>query len=66
MSVSVRTTDRIAVIRMLRPKRPNAADAATAKSPVDAFRTIDADHGLEVAMFTSYAGCLPIHSSIAR
>src|SRR3984957_2874427 len=52
MSVSVTTTDRIAVIRMLRPERRNAVDAVTAKSLADAFRTFDADQGLDVAVFT--------------
>src|SRR6202035_3826737 len=42
----------IAVIRMLRPERRNAVDAATAKSLADAFRTFDADQGLDVAVFT--------------
>jgi enoyl-CoA hydratase len=52
MSVSVTITDRIAVIRMLRPERRNAVDAATAKSLADAFRAFDADQGLDVAVFT--------------
>ena len=52
MSVSVTTTDRITVIRMLRPERRNAVDAATAKSLADAFRAFDADQGLDVAVFT--------------
>ena len=51
MSVSVTTTDRIAIIRMQRPERRNAVDAAAAKSLADAFRAFDADQGLDVAVF---------------
>jgi enoyl-CoA hydratase len=52
MSVSVTRIDRIAVIRILRPERRNAVDAATAGSLADAFRAFDADEGLDVAVFT--------------
>jgi len=52
MSVSVTAIDRIAVIRMRRPERRNAVDAATAKSLADAFRAFDADENLDVAVFT--------------
>jgi enoyl-CoA hydratase/carnithine racemase len=52
MSVSVTTIDRVAVIRMLRPERRNAVDAATAQSLSAAFRAFDADGGLDVAVFT--------------
>jgi enoyl-CoA hydratase len=52
MSVSVTAIDRVAVIRMLRPERRNAVDAATAESLAAAFRAFDADRGLDVAVFT--------------
>jgi enoyl-CoA hydratase len=52
MTVSITKIDRIAVIRMLRPERRNAVDAATAKSLADAFRAFDADANLDVAVFT--------------
>lgn len=52
MSVSVTRIDRIAVIRMMRPARRNAVDAATAKALAEAFRDFDADSGLDVAVFT--------------
>jgi enoyl-CoA hydratase/carnithine racemase len=52
MTVSVTRIDRIAVIRMLRPERRNAVDAATAKALADAFRNFDADASLDVAVFT--------------
>jgi enoyl-CoA hydratase len=51
MSVSVTRIDRVAVIRMVRPERRNAVDAATAKALADAFRDFDADAGLDVAVF---------------
>jgi enoyl-CoA hydratase len=51
MNVSVTRIDRVAVIRMLRPERRNAVDAATAKSLADAFRAFDADTSLDVAVF---------------
>lgn len=52
MTVSVTRFDRVAVIRMMRPERRNAVDAATAKSLADAFRAFDADTNLDVAVFT--------------
>jgi enoyl-CoA hydratase len=52
MSVSVTRIDRVAVIRMMRPERRNAVDAATAKALADAFRVFDADASLDVAVFT--------------
>jgi enoyl-CoA hydratase len=52
MTVSVTRVDRVAVIRMMRPERRNAVDAATAKSLADAFRAFEADTGLDVAVFT--------------
>jgi enoyl-CoA hydratase len=52
MSVSVTRIDRVAVIRMLRPERRNAVDAATARALADAFRDFDADASLDVAVFT--------------
>ena len=52
MSVSVTRIDRVAVIRMMRPERRNAVDAATAKALADAFRAFDADASLDVAVFT--------------
>ena len=52
MSVLVTRIDRVAVIRMMRPERRNAVDAATAKALADAFRVFDADAGLDVAVFT--------------
>jgi enoyl-CoA hydratase len=52
MSVSVTRIDRVAVIRMMRPERRNAVDAATARALADAFRVFDADAGLDVAVFT--------------
>ena len=52
MSVSVTKIDRVAVIRMMRPERRNAVDAATAKALAEAFRDFDADAGLDVAVFT--------------
>jgi enoyl-CoA hydratase len=51
MSVSVTAIDRVAVVRMSRPQRRNAVDAATAKSLADAFRAFDADENLDVAVF---------------
>ena len=51
MSVTVTTLDRVAVIRMQRPERRNAVDAATAQSLAAAFRAFDADGGLDVAVF---------------
>ena len=51
MPVSVTTIDRVAIVRMLRPERRNAVDAATAKSLADAFRAYDADTSLDVAVF---------------
>jgi enoyl-CoA hydratase len=56
MTVSVTRVDRVAVIRMLRPERRNAVDAATAKSLADAFRAFDADTSLDVAVFTGADG----------
>ena len=52
MSVTVTRIDRIAVIRIMRPERRNAVDAATAQSLADAFRAFDADESLDVAVFT--------------
>jgi len=52
MTVSVTSIDRVAVIRMMRPERRNAVDAATAKALADAFRAFDADTSLDVAVFT--------------
>jgi enoyl-CoA hydratase len=52
MSVSVTKIDRVAVIRIMRPERRNAVDAATAKALADAFRVFDADASLDVAVFT--------------
>jgi enoyl-CoA hydratase len=52
MSVSVTSIDRVAIIRMMRPERRNAVDADTAKALADAFRSFDADAGLDVAVFT--------------
>jgi enoyl-CoA hydratase len=52
MSVLVTRIDRVAVIRIMRPERRNAVDAATAKALADAFRVFDADAGLDVAVFT--------------
>jgi enoyl-CoA hydratase len=51
MSVSVTRLDRVAVVRMMRPERRNAVDAATAKALADAFRTFEADASLDVAVF---------------
>ena len=51
MAVSVTKIDRVAVIRMMRPERRNAVDAATAQALADAFRVFDADVGLDVAVF---------------
>jgi enoyl-CoA hydratase len=51
MSVLVTRIDRVAVIRIMRPERRNAVDAATAKALADAFRAFDADAGLDVAVF---------------
>jgi enoyl-CoA hydratase len=51
MSVSVTAIDRVAVVRMSRPQRRNAVDAATAKLLADAFRAFDADENLDVAVF---------------
>ena len=51
MSVTVTTIDRVAVIRMQRPERRNAVDAATAQSLAAAFRAFDADDGRDVAVF---------------
>jgi enoyl-CoA hydratase len=52
MSVSVTTIDRVAVVRLMRPERRNAVDAATAKALADAFRAFDTDANLDVAVFT--------------
>jgi enoyl-CoA hydratase len=51
MSVSVAAIGRVAVIRILRPDRRNAVDAATAQSLAEAFRAFDADAALDVAVF---------------
>jgi enoyl-CoA hydratase len=51
MSVSMTSIDRVAVIRIVRPERRNAVDAATARSLADAFRAFDADANLDVAVF---------------
>ena len=51
MSVSVTAIDRIAVVRMSRPERRNAVDAATAESLAAAFRAFDADENMDVAVF---------------
>jgi enoyl-CoA hydratase len=51
MSVTVTKIERVAVVRMLRPERRNAVDAATAQSLAAAFRAFDADDGLDVAVF---------------
>jgi enoyl-CoA hydratase len=51
MPVSVTKIYRLAIVRMLRPERRNAVDAATAKSLADAFRAFDADPSLDVAVF---------------
>src|SRR5258708_2682344 len=50
MPVSVTTIDRVAIVRMMRPERRNAVDAATAKSLADAFRAFDTDTNLDVAV----------------
>jgi enoyl-CoA hydratase len=52
MTVTVTRIGRVAVIRMMRPERRNAVDAATAQALADAFRVFDADAGLDVAVFT--------------
>jgi enoyl-CoA hydratase/carnithine racemase len=52
MPVSFTKIDSVAVIRMLRPERRNAVDAATAKALAEAFRIFDADASLDVAVFT--------------
>jgi enoyl-CoA hydratase len=52
MTVSVTRIDRVAVIRMMRPERRNAVDAATAEALADAFRAFDADASLNVAVFS--------------
>lgn len=52
MTVSVTRIGRVAVIRMTRPERRNAVDAATAQALADAFRVFDADASLDVAVFT--------------
>jgi enoyl-CoA hydratase len=52
MPVSVTKIDRVAVIRMMRPERRNAVDAATARSLADAFRACDADASVDVVVFT--------------
>ena len=51
MSVSVTAIDRIAIVRMSRPERRNAVDAATAESLAAAFRAFDADENMDVAVF---------------
>ncbi len=55
MSVSAARVDRVAIIRMMRPERRNAVDAATAQDLAAAFRSFDADAGLDVAVFTGAA-----------
>ena len=55
MSVSAARVDRVAIIRMMRPERRNAVDAATAQALAAAFRDFDADAGLDVAVFTGAA-----------
>lgn len=52
MTVSVTRIDRVAVIRIMRPERRNAVDAATAKALADAFRAFDDDAHLDVAVFS--------------
>lgn len=52
MSVTTTKMDRIALIRLQRPERRNAVDAATAAALAQAFRDFDADAELDVAVFT--------------
>jgi len=51
VSVTTTKTDRVALIRLQRPERRNAVDAASAKALADAFRDFDADAALDVAVF---------------
>jgi enoyl-CoA hydratase len=51
MTVTLEKMDRIALIRLERPERKNAVDAATATALTGAFREFDADLGLDVAVF---------------
>jgi enoyl-CoA hydratase len=51
MSVTATKMDRIALIRLQRPERRNAVDAATAAALAQAFRDFDADAALDVAVF---------------
>lgn len=52
MGVTLDRKGKVAIVRLSRPERRNAVDAATAAALADAFRTFDADDRLSVAVFT--------------
>lgn len=55
-TVSFERQDRIAIVTLERPERRNAVDGATARQLYDAFKTFDADDGLDVAVLTGRGG----------
>ena len=55
-SVIVERRGRVAVVSINRPERRNAVDLPTARALYDAFKTFDADGGLDVAAFTGAGG----------
>ena len=55
-TVDVRRDRRVCIISLQRPDRRNAVDGPTAAALADAFRTFDADPGLDVAVLTGVAG----------
>lgn len=48
--------DRTAIVTIERPERRNAVDRETAQALYDAFKTFDADEGLDVAVLTGAGG----------
>lgn len=56
MNVLVETRGRIAVVTVNRPERRNAYDLATAQAIYDAFKKIDAEETIDVAVLTGAGG----------
>ncbi len=55
-NVSYETDGRTAIVTIERPERRNAVDGPTARELYDAFKTFDADDGLDVAVLTGRGG----------
>ena len=55
-TVSFERDGRTAVVTIERPERRNAVDAATAQALYDAFKSFDADEGLDVAVLQGRGG----------